>query len=556
MSRQFAIQIGGDNRGLAATRATGMARHGDVSYVLEGRIYSHGRLELEQMLEKALESRTFADAEGIVRKFVAEADGEFVVAAEHAASGRVLVFNDALGRLPLFSAETDGAFAIGRSVSSVAVLTGLQRPDRLGLATRLLFGYPMDSRTEVAGVSRFAESGLVWLERSGVPVRLSFERMTYGGGEGEGVVTARMIEALGESLVAACRRRVQGMAGDMPTLALSGGFDSRLVACALARANLPWKAITRSDHLVIGRDAEMAGQVAAVLGIPHHLFAAGAITPELAMDLAAIGDGGLGFSLAHMLGFLRNAQAALPGARFLLTGDGGDKTVAPLLPPGRLNTDGEVARLLSAVPETELEACRDLTGVTRQELRAHVAEAFESHPGGTAAEKLRSLLFRQRAGRWLSLGEDRNRTVFWSTSPFYAPEFLALSNQIADAAKQRDRLYLRLLEWFDPRLAALPRPGMGRHRAWDRFLLEGHLQMSRSVWLSGLYRQLKRHPQAPALADAYQDGLRQAEQANRGLWALAGASVIRRTLAHPPSARFRDQLAALALQGSSERSQD
>ncbi len=91
---------------------------------------------------------------------------------------------------------------------------------------------------------------------------------------------------------------------------------------------------------------------------------------------------------------------------------------------------------------------------------------------------------------------------------------------------------------------------MGQHRFRDRFLLEAHLQMSRSVRLSGVYRRLKHHPRGAPLDSAYQGVLEPAARDARGIWALAGPDTVRRLLDHPPSARFRDQLAALALAGS------
>ncbi len=531
--------------------AGGVKSAAEFTYVLEGEIYSCTRSRLEQLLGEALGAQSFARCEALVRSFVAREDGEFLVAAEHRQTGRCLAFNDSLGRLPLFSKTGEGWIVLGRSLAATSAFCGTGRPDRMGIASRLLFGYPLDRRTEQEGIEGFPESGLVWLDSPAGTPMVSAGTVDYGGasvgsGDSRGF-TQRDVEGLGAGLIAACDRRVRSLPDLTPTLALSGGFDSRLVACALRKTGVLVDAITRTDYLSASADARVAAQVAKTLGIRHHAVACGELNPRLVMELAEISDGCLGTGLAHMLGFLEHARDRLGSARFLLTGDGGDKTIAPLLPLGRLTHRGEVDRLMDSFSRADLEACRTITGLSESEIRDYVGQSFRNQPGQTAAEKSRALAFRQRARRWLSLGEDRNRSVFWSTSPFYAPEFFALSNRISDAAKQRDRLYLRLLGWFDERMARIPRPGLGRHCFRDWLLLEGHLQLGRSVFLSRLYRRLKPQKTVPELPVGFEDPLRRAEASRGGVWDLCDAAILLRQLQQPPSARFRAQLLSLAL---------
>lgn len=560
LDRGFCIGLGPGLPGLGATASSlpgssgSVKKVGNFSYRLEGVMYSFSREHLEQCIAAALRADSAAGCAAHLKEFIAQADGEFVVVAEQPDSGRALIFNDVLGRLPLFMAKGPGesGLIIGRSLSAVMAMRGTTPgPDRLGIAARLLFSYPLDSRTEHEGIASFPESGLVWVGGCGQEPTLVVGTVDYGGGPGDAsrrsIADRDEVAALGEELVRACERRIARFRGWIPTLALSGGFDSRLVACALQRTGAEVETISRTDHLAAPTDATTAEHVAAVLGLRHHAMACGAIGLDVTRGLAGIGEGGLAISAGHMLGFLEQIRAHLGSERFLLTGDGGDKTIAPLLPLGRMTQAGEVSRMMSALSATEIEGVRLVTGLTGENIRDYVDHSLRGQPGQTIQEKMRALAFRQRGRRWLNLGEDRNRSVYWSTSPFYAPSYFSRANALSDVCKQRDRLYLQLLSWFDDQLARIPRPGRGRHRLADRVLLEGHLQMSRSPWLTSLYRRMKPKPVVSAFSLAIQDDLGVAQSRGGGIWELADEHLVERLLKTPPSETFRSQFLALAL---------
>lgn len=557
--RGFCVRLGsGQSGGSAGSALAGSSGRintaGHFRYRVEGVMYSCSPEHLEQCLATALRADSAAACAAHLKEFIAHADGEFVVVAEQSGTGRVLLFNDVLGRLPLFMAKgpDDSGLIVGRSLSAVIAMQGVSaKPDRLGIAARLLFSYPLDSRTEHEGISSFPEFGLVWVGGYGQEPALVVGTVDYGGGPEDtpcrSIADREAVAALGEELVLACERRIARLQGWLPTLALSGGFDSRLVACALKQTGATVETISRTDYLAAPADATTAEQVAAVLGFRHQALACGAIDLNVVRALAGIGEGGLAITAGHMLGFLAHIHRHLGSERFLLTGDGGDKTIAPLLPLGRMTLAGEVSRMMSAVSAAELESTRLVTGLSGETIHEYVDQSLRSQPGQTIREKMRALVFRQRGRRWLNLGEDRNRSIYWSTTPFYAPNFVYRANALPDACKQRDRLYLQLLSWFDDRLVRIPRPGLGRHRLAGRLLLEGHLQMSRSPWLTSLYRRMKPKSAVPAFTLAIQTDLTVAQSRGGGIWELADDPLVGRLLKTPPSERFRSQLLALAL---------
>lgn len=527
-------------------------KNSSIQIHVEGSIYSHDLIELERVIAAAFAANDTAATWKIISSYQQQTDGEFVIAAENRVTGKRLLFNDQYGRLPLYWATKNrtGELVIGRSASAVARASNRQSPDRLGVAARLLFGYPMDNRTEYAEVTSVPEATTVILPSYEAPPDCFYGSVNYGlGSSGRDVKRGDpYVAKLGEALITACHRRASRMQEHMPTLALSGGLDSRLIACAMHAAGLEFEAITRSDYLGEPRDLIIARQAANLLLVNHHEVQAGPIGTSLLLDLIRTTEGTLEASLAHMLGFLINVKRIYGSKRFLLTGDGGDKTVAPLLPPGPISEHVEAYRLLSSASRKDRQAVLSLLGVSAREFSDYCHEAFASQPGVSAAEKARALVFRQRSRRWLGVAEDRNRSVFWSTSPFYSPEFMELTSQIRDSSKQRDQLYLALLDWFNPSLSRLPRPGRGRHRMTDRLMIEMYLQLSRSPLLTNLYRSLKFNFRQSSEPDNTLIGLLAcAQKIGGGIWDICDPEQLLQSITNLSARPWVQRLTSLAL---------
>lgn len=522
------------------------------SYGLEGRIYSHDLQKLELEIERFLQAETCEECQDRVHRFVEQADGEFLVFAEDQRNGRSILFNDYVGRLPLFIRREAGCLAIGRSLQAILRVLPGGMTDKIGVAARLLFSYPLDDRTEIQGIESLPESCLIWTKDSTAAPLVSAMEVRYGAvpeaiKQRQLTIKQELIEDLGAKLVSACESRLSSCRADAHLVALSGGFDSRLVASAIHKCGGTFTALTRADYLSDRNDVRVARQVAEALGAKHVVVPCGPITPGLALRLAQRTGGALGAEMAHMLGFLLTAGSEIGQSGVLWTGDGGDKTVAPLLSDNTADLGAWVTRIVADVPRGELAASLELIGLSRTDIVEYADQSLRRQPGERIPEKLRALQFRQRARRWLNIGEDRNRTVFWSTTPFYSPDFLRTTNEIPDARKEADQLYRRLLTWLNPQCAKLPHSGRDRGRFSGRLLWAGYRGLSQSEFLLRVYRSMK--PSAPvcSLDGGYNSLLSMAKAVGGGIWDLSEESRILHYLQHPPSTGFRSRLLSLAL---------
>ncbi|MBX3423892.1 MAG: hypothetical protein KF752_20230 [Pirellulaceae bacterium] len=526
----------------------------DLAYLAVGCNYSSNRDQVLRTLRQAFDSKSESQLTASIHDFVASEDGEFLVIAEQLSSGRCLIFNDFLGRLPLYQAVNSSTddLVLGRSVVELAKAIGNTCPDRLGLAARLLFCYPLDERTEFSAVSSVAESSIFFRNSQMDRVRHSRRAVDYGGDDGVELkisrkpITSQIVSDLGEALVQACVRRANALPDLLPTVSLSGGLDSRLVACGLRAALVEFEAITRQDYLAEALDANVACQIARLLSARHHKFSCGQINFPLISKLTQTADGVLSTDSAHMLGFLLQAQATLGTERFMLTGDGGDKTVAPLLPLGTIKSRREVERLFANPTAEERQAVLSWLGLSDKELREYCLTSFEGQPGLTAAQKTRAIAFRQRARRWLAVAEDRNRSVYWSTSPFYSPTFFKLTNQLPDRCKQRDRLYWKLLAYLNHQAASIPRPGQRRFIGLRQLLLEIYMQLDRMPSLTAFYRRLKAPKQSKQADTGFLDWIVQAGD-HSGLLSEFGDRSAKELVCAMPTDRLRNRLIPLLL---------
>lgn len=176
--------------------------------------------------------------------------------------------SDPLGIKPIFRAETDDGILIASSIADICSIAPelSKHLDRDSLAQFLMMGYALGSRTFHKGLHR-TETGerLEWSKDSGL--KLSRPRR-YGVSakiKTDIHLDAALLQverALNESLERHCSGARKPI-----NVALSGGFDSRILAAAMKSQNYPIRAFTygRWHH----RELRTARRIAKSLNVEH-----------------------------------------------------------------------------------------------------------------------------------------------------------------------------------------------------------------------------------------------------------------------------------------------
>lgn len=177
---------------------------------------------------------------------------------------QVLIFSDVLGLLPYWVAELEEGIVASSSIHDLlSVFPDLARPmDPLGITNFLMGGF--STRTAHVRIrAAAAGSTLSWTKDRGLvrgrERRLSPRTLEPDLGTKEAV--GRVVDLLADKI----GTFVAG--SSVNVLPLTGGFDSRLMACVMKERGIPCETVTlgRRFHT----EVKVAGRIAKILGLPH-----------------------------------------------------------------------------------------------------------------------------------------------------------------------------------------------------------------------------------------------------------------------------------------------
>ena len=425
----------------------------DAFALIDGRVYgASDQSLLAETLQAPSDTAAWA-------KRLQERDGEFIALLYEKRTRRLHLVPDALGRLPFYVRALDGVVRAAREPRRVIAGQPVT-PDSLGLAQLLLFGFAIGTRTLAQGVSVPPAGSRLIVDADGHRFVPSDWPLDLEHQERRPVGLREAGRELADRFVHACEARAR--ATGPIVVALSGGLDSRAVAAALARSRLPFRAFTYVDPRgVYAHEATVAKRVSEIVGAPWTLFTPP--TPR-GRSLARLLDWKLGLNALGMAGSLDLLEAvsqAYGPDLGLWTGEGGDKVLPDLRAPIRGSTDAVVSYLLDKQAIWTPEEVARLTGVSRADLAASVAEVIESYPERSAPYRVARFLFSERGRRWLYEGEDRNRHQVWTVAPFYARDFVRRALAVPDAHKAGYGLYRFFLRSLHRGVTGVPDANLG-----------------------------------------------------------------------------------------------
>ncbi|UWG50171.1 Asparagine synthase (glutamine-hydrolyzing) [Halalkaliarchaeum sp. AArc-CO] len=395
-----------------------------------------------------------------ISDWIGSSDGDFVVYALEKDSGTVGIVNDVFGRLPLYVSERDGQIIITRENKFLRECIDGIDIDRLGIAQSLLFGFPLGTRTLWKGVDKIDGGSLLrYLPESG----LQRERLHWFD-FGKTLAEKRSVEEnarlLAKSFQQSCRHRANSATSTV--VSLSGGHDSRSVAAGYHSSGSSFSAATfapasTDDRSGTTADVEIARKTANALGVDWHRFVLSSPVSEDFRLLLSMKGGMNPFTNAETLDFFRRLRAEFGSDITYVTGDGGDKAIPDLSPPQEIESFEELVSYLFRAESIvfPLKRVITLTGVSEAELRDSVIARFQSYPESNPSDMFVGFKIRERGFNWLNEGEDRNRSYFWSTSPFYSLPFFRKAMAIPAEQKQHNRLYRAFLRQLWPEATLL-----------------------------------------------------------------------------------------------------
>ncbi len=419
----------------------------------EGKIYNKTIKQVEEFCETLFCDEGFN--QHIIEPWLRTADGEFVIVLINKNANKVLIFNDIFGRLPVYYHRQKDSIVLSREITFVKSMANEPVFNRFGVASTLIFGYVPGYKTIWEGILRLPYSSIILIDLEFFSVQfVEGERISIQNNDYQfNASVDRLYELLEEATI----NRVACLTN--PALSLSGGLDSRLIAGILKNNKLEIPILTYDDiegsakadvHAVskIINNLEMS-QLHSIFALEKESFASKDLLLNIKKGLNYLG---MSFLIPFLNQFKNNHLQQI-------TGDGGDKIMANLMPFIPLRNEYEFFNyLISKNALVPIEKVLALTSLTKREFISEIDHVVNAYRAIDYEEKYALFQMQERAMVWLFEGEDRNRYFSWSTTPFYHPEFALAALSMPMCEKSRGKLFLKFFRKLGSQLETIQNP--------------------------------------------------------------------------------------------------
>ncbi|MCP4700930.1 MAG: hypothetical protein GY862_29355 [Gammaproteobacteria bacterium] len=437
-------------------------------FYIEGKIYAKDKdtaVGELSVLTEALFKRTAAKEP--MREWLLNTDGDFVIVIIQKKSRQVVIFNDALGRLPLYYHHAHGKLLVSREMRFLAKLIDKKTDkktdekifDRMAIANYLLFGYLLGERSLLAGCRRLPPAGLIHIDGSEITVDTVY-RHNFDSRENAKFGVRENAAKLEELFLEACKSRI-GPA-DKPVVSMSGGLDARSVAAGLSKAGISFSGVSFLDAgNEAARDVAVARQIAELLNIDFKLFRLDPPQPKDALMLLKMKNGLNYLGMSFILPFFNQIKQTHGDNVTYLTGDGGDFSLRDALPSTKISCLDDLADFIISKERVFSPAkVESLTGISRDEIRETVKARLAAYPEQGLLNKYTRFRF-ERCQAFTFEGEDRNRFYFWSAAPFFSVKFFRYALNCPEKMKGGYKLYREFLLKLSAEVAAIENANWG-----------------------------------------------------------------------------------------------
>lgn len=256
---------------------------GDVFLFLEGEVFNLDELRRQLPENPATSACEVLLALFILRgdKFIGLLNGEFNIVIYDKAAKRLSIFCDHIASMPMYYMEEGDRLLFGSEKKYIlSMLTKSPTIDSVGLLQIFAHRYNLDDRTFLSGVKRMMPGTRLTYQRGRLEVQhhqiLKFCVPDHRRR------TVDLIDHWCAQIREATQLRLQGK--NRLLISLSGGLDSRAIACAIPRNFRPVASRTRGiDH---APDVVVAARIADRLDLDH--FQEDSATTYYSQEIAKI----------------------------------------------------------------------------------------------------------------------------------------------------------------------------------------------------------------------------------------------------------------------------
>ena len=422
--------------------------------VFEGMIYNlskeHIRNKIKDISEHMDDSKLLQKEIGSLMK---EADGEYILFLYNIESKSMVVFNDILGRLPLYYYNENGLFSVSREVKFIKSLIGDPKIDTGSLTEYLLYGFPLGGKTLLKNVKRLMPATVLEFNTIAKRVQLTvLYPVNYENTIEVGKSRKKKISDLKDLFMEVLGNRTKKMSDRQSVIALSGGLDSRATLAGLTHFEKHPKAYTYANF-----EQPVASQLAGIFNVDLDIIeSSGKFGMSEYERLVKMLDGLNDTSHYNSLDYCDKVLELYGDKMVKYSGMYGGEFFRYFNPTSGINSDESLVRFLLSTTDiyrAPVEPVCSIMNVSLSDLENSIHYHISQYPERSVYKKYLHFFF-EKNYMWTGAGEDRDKYLFWHTTPFCTHSIyeyaLSIDENVKGTLFFRDFLYA-----LDPRLCAV-----------------------------------------------------------------------------------------------------
>lgn len=430
--------------------------------VMEGMIYNRSQAEVDKLIDGIAGSYVTGNIpEDKIHSFLRECSGEYIVLIYDKTAHEIILFNDRLGRLPFFHSTFDTGMCLSREFKFLYHFMPQITFDRTGMAHFLFLEHHLGTTTVIEEVKR-ADPAVMFVvqppSQNGAnpavkitpTLPLNFDMTSPEPDEDASL--KKVVELYLESIRNRCDTLLSH--GYELISDVSGGFDTRSLVTGYEHLNYPVRYFTHV--LITGDERSAVDPLAKSFGIHIEPIKSSHEMDFKEIDrLVYITDctfNGWSTLVCWRDSAVKKAQTSDKTASSM--GLGGEFIRHPFRPPLFNSSMSDMVNSETIQCSLDMGWSSFLAGLSKKDFKKSLQEYFSTYPEKTFTGEVKRFYYEFHYQH--TVGEDRNRHMFWTLLPFMDQDYLTYVFSSIPLPRATYWFHTRFLGEIDPRSLNAP----------------------------------------------------------------------------------------------------
>jgi hypothetical protein len=430
-------------------------RLGDRFLVIEGAIYNKSdekiKAELTDILPKIVQNSKEIN---LLTNFIRDTDGEFIIYYVDPAISTILVFNDAMGRLPAYCYYDKNRFVVGRSMKFLRGCVPEIEFSEWGLIEYFLYSAPLGDHTVFKNVTRLLPYTMFTVDYAKGLVEKKILFQYNFDDRWEDKPAMNYVADLHDLFIDSVSTRAARFKDKKHILSLSGGLDSRTNLMGLLKTGIEFETITFNDYYnQLGRDVPVVKQLVNAYKIKNKTFRLVAENIPDVDRLVFLKDGsGLMGTMGSTLNSMEITEREFGRAIVYYVGDEGNYTTAPRYSGRPIKSIPDFVNMIFAknsLSAYSIGEAAALFGKKPREIFDYLCDYYSGYPETDNTHKIDRFFIWERSFKFTMENQDKVRLFFWPLAPHYGIKYAPYAFKIKNSYLANWKIYIELLRSLD-----------------------------------------------------------------------------------------------------------